>query len=161
MTDDILAVVLAIVRDDDGRFLLVKRQQGDFQGLYGFPGGKVEVGEHLSNAIRREVREETGIETSFTVHRGVVSELIYGQDGTMQKHLVLTICRLAPDRHDIPHSHSDVADWYTLDEIRSFRGTTIPSLLPIVEAFTGDVKQLYHESKIVMTETGPEQETFR
>jgi len=44
----------------DGRFLLVRRGRAPAKGLYAFPGGRVEPGETLAAAVRREVAEETG-----------------------------------------------------------------------------------------------------
>lgn len=43
-----------------GRFLLVRRGRAPAKGLYAFPGGRVEPGETLVEAVRREVAEETG-----------------------------------------------------------------------------------------------------
>jgi 8-oxo-dGTP diphosphatase len=53
------AVSVAIVRDDT--VLLVKRARQPSQGLYAFPGGKVEPGETLEQAVGRELLEETGL----------------------------------------------------------------------------------------------------
>ena len=52
------AVSAAILHD--GRFLLVRRGRAPAKGLYAFPGGRVEAGETLEQAVRREVMEETG-----------------------------------------------------------------------------------------------------
>ncbi|MED1954360.1 NUDIX hydrolase [Brevibacillus centrosporus] len=52
-------VVSAIIRDEGGRILLVKNKQGDSH-YWGPPGGAVEAGETLEQALIREVREETG-----------------------------------------------------------------------------------------------------
>jgi ADP-ribose pyrophosphatase YjhB (NUDIX family) len=54
------AVSVAVVRGD--RVLLVKRARPPSQGLYAFPGGKVEDDETLEQAARRELFEETGLE---------------------------------------------------------------------------------------------------
>ncbi|WP_156460096.1 NUDIX hydrolase [Mesorhizobium sp. Root157] len=54
---EIPAVSVALVRND--RVLLVKRALPPSQGLYAFPGGKVEAGETLEEAARRELMEET------------------------------------------------------------------------------------------------------
>jgi 8-oxo-dGTP diphosphatase len=55
-----LAVSAAIFRD--GKILLVRRAQPPSKGVYTLPGGRVEFGEALQDALTREVDEETGIE---------------------------------------------------------------------------------------------------
>ncbi len=47
---------------DDGRLLMVKRDREPGRGLWTVPGGHVELGEYLEQALRREVMEETGLE---------------------------------------------------------------------------------------------------
>lgn len=54
-----LAVSAGIFRD--GKILLVRRAREPAKGLYTFPGGRVEFGESLADAVMREVREETGL----------------------------------------------------------------------------------------------------
>lgn len=52
------ASVSAVIFDTRGRLLLQQRSDG---GQWGLPGGSVEIGESLRDAIVREVREETGL----------------------------------------------------------------------------------------------------
>jgi len=54
-----LAVSAAIFRDD--KILLVRRARSPAKGFYSLPGGRVEFGESLHAALRREVDEETGL----------------------------------------------------------------------------------------------------
>jgi len=54
-----LAVSAAIFRDD--KVLLVRRARSPGKGFYSLPGGRVEFGESLHTALRREVDEETGL----------------------------------------------------------------------------------------------------
>lgn len=54
-----LAVSAAIFRD--GKVLLVRRARSPGKGFYSLPGGRVEFGEGLHEALHREVREETGL----------------------------------------------------------------------------------------------------
>ena len=49
-----------ILRRDS--ILLVERGRAPLKGYWSLPGGALEVGEHLSDAIKREVLEETGLE---------------------------------------------------------------------------------------------------
>ena len=61
--DDIVPVVAAVIERDDGTFLLAQRPAGKvYAGWWEFPGGKVEEGETLRHAVKRELREELGIE---------------------------------------------------------------------------------------------------
>lgn len=46
----------------DGKVLLVKRTRPPSQGLWALPGGKINLGETLQQAARREVKEETGLD---------------------------------------------------------------------------------------------------
>jgi 8-oxo-dGTP diphosphatase len=55
----------AVVRDSDGRLLLVQRGHAPSAGLWSVPGGRVEAGETPEQAAVREVREETGLHVAI------------------------------------------------------------------------------------------------
>jgi 8-oxo-dGTP diphosphatase len=82
-----LAVSAVIVRD--GEFLAVRRARPPMQGLFTLPGGGVEAGESLAEAVCREVREETGL----TIEAGALAgyrEVITRDDaGRVQRHFVI------------------------------------------------------------------------
>lgn len=62
----------AVVVDDDGRYLLVRRARDPGRGLWSVPGGRVEQGETDDQATCREVLEETGLRVEVVAHVGSV-----------------------------------------------------------------------------------------
>jgi 8-oxo-dGTP diphosphatase len=63
-----VAVAVGVLVREDGRFLLTSRPEGKvYAGYWEFPGGKVEPGESIEAALRRELIEEIGI-TIGAVH---------------------------------------------------------------------------------------------
>ncbi len=55
-------VAVGVLIDADGRFLMTSRPEGKvYAGYWEFPGGKLEVGESVEAALRRELHEEIGI----------------------------------------------------------------------------------------------------
>ena len=52
----------AVVFDDQGRILLIRRGRGAYAGRWAVPGGRQRMGETMQEAARREVAEETGLD---------------------------------------------------------------------------------------------------
>lgn len=55
-----IEVVAAIIVEED-KVLATQRGYGEFQGGWEFPGGKVELGETLESALKREIKEELDV----------------------------------------------------------------------------------------------------
>lgn len=60
----VIEVVAAIIQKEN-RYLTTQRGYGDFKGFWEFPGGKIEFGESHEVALKREIREELGINISI------------------------------------------------------------------------------------------------
>jgi ADP-ribose pyrophosphatase YjhB (NUDIX family) len=61
--NSIVPSVSAIVTDDDGRLLMVHRTDND---LWSIPGGAMDLGESIADAVVRETQEETGLDVEVT-----------------------------------------------------------------------------------------------
>jgi 8-oxo-dGTP diphosphatase len=83
----ILAVSAAIMRD--GKVLIVRRARPPARGLYTLPGGGVEVGETLMEAVAREVREETALEIEPVALAGYREAVVRDTEGRVERHFVI------------------------------------------------------------------------
>ena len=83
----ILAVSAAIIRD--GNVLIVRRARPPAGGLYTLPGGGVEVGETLIEAVVREVREETALAIEPVGLAGYREAIARDGDGRIERHFVI------------------------------------------------------------------------
>jgi len=82
-----LAVSAAIVRD--GKILVVRRARAPAHGLYSLPGGVVEVGETLKEAVMREVREETGMTIEPVALAGFREAIVRDADSRVERHFII------------------------------------------------------------------------
>jgi 8-oxo-dGTP diphosphatase len=82
-----LAVSAAIFRD--GRVLIVRRGRPPSAGVYTLPGGGVELGETLQQAVIREVREETGIDIEPIALAGYRQMIMRDAQGKIERHFVI------------------------------------------------------------------------
>jgi ADP-ribose pyrophosphatase YjhB (NUDIX family) len=82
-----LAVSAAIIRD--GHVLLARRARGASLSVFTLPGGVVEAGETLHEAIVREVMEETGIAIEPVALAGHREFIVRDEAGRVQRHFVI------------------------------------------------------------------------
>jgi ADP-ribose pyrophosphatase YjhB (NUDIX family) len=82
-----LAVSAAIIRD--GKVLIVRRARPPAGGVYTLPGGGVEVGETLVEAVVREVREETALAIEPVALAGYREAIARDGDGRIERHFVI------------------------------------------------------------------------
>ncbi len=73
----------------DGRVVLVKRRHEPLAGQWSLPGGAVELGETLAEGLRRELREEIGIETRVGPLVELFDRITRDDDGRVRFHYVL------------------------------------------------------------------------
>ena len=106
---------------DEGRVVLVKRAHEPLKGHWSLPGGAVEIGETLKDAIAREVREETGLIVEVGPIVDVLDRLRHDAEGRVEYHYVL-IEFLCDPRGGTLACASDAEDvlWARLDDLGRF-----------------------------------------
>jgi len=82
-----LAVSAAIVRD--GKVLVVRRARRPALAIYTVPGGVVETGETLTEAVMREVREETSLAIEPVALAGHREVIMRDAQGAVERHFVI------------------------------------------------------------------------
>jgi len=109
-------IVTRTAIEHEGKYLLVQEGKSDVHGKWGFPGGKVDVGEVLSVSAVREIFEETGIKVELT---GVlaVQYVLWGEipGFTLELDLVGT-AQSIPDSFSFNEEILSV-DWFSVEQI--------------------------------------------
>ena len=93
----------AILRD--GQLLLVKRRKAPEAGCWNLPGGKVDFGETVADAVRREIAEELGVEIELTRSLGFVEMIGLDAQHWVSPIYQATICmgepvNVEPEKHE-------------------------------------------------------------
>ncbi|PXX95321.1 NUDIX hydrolase [Halomonas sp. LBP4] len=89
----VAAVSAALVRE--GRLLMVRRRNPPNAGRLALPGGKVEAGESLQEAVVRELREETGVQATPREVLTAIDVLDHDREGRLRAHYVVVVIRMA------------------------------------------------------------------
>lgn len=114
----LLGAIAVVVRND--KVLLAKRRKNPDSGLWGFPGGHVELGETALAAAARELLEETGITAIPIDYLTNIDVVIDNPDGSVAVHYLLAavLCDYVGGTAQAADDVSD-AQWFDCDAIRS------------------------------------------
>ncbi len=118
----ILAVSAAIIRD--GKVLVVRRARKPALGIYTLPGGGVETGETLIEAVNREVREETSLAIEPVALAGHREAIVRDPQGRVERHFVI-LCFAARwiSGEPVLNEELDDARWLAPAELVGLRTT--------------------------------------
>jgi len=107
-----------IVFNNQQQILLIQRNQPPAMGFWSIPGGKLEAGESLAEACKREIKEETGLDTDVKHIVAVVERRIEGFHYVIIDYLAL----LVAEESSQPIAQSDVSEarWVSLEHLGDY-----------------------------------------
>ena len=108
-------VCVGAVAIDDGNLLLVRRGNEPGLGTWSVPGGRMEPGETIQEAVVRELREETGVEGGCTGLIGVAESI-----GDNHHHVILDYAVEVLPSDAIAASDALEARWVPLHEVAEY-----------------------------------------
>ena len=102
----------------ENRALLIRRAQAPLLGEWSLPGGVLECGETLREAVIREAQEETGLMVEVGEMLGVYERVIRADDGRVRYHYVLLdfLCRPLGGELKAGSDASEVG-WFRVEEL--------------------------------------------
>lgn len=114
--EHIVTSVVAVIIDNEEQVLLTKRKVPPFQGDWVMPGGKIDLGEPIVQALKREVWEEVGLEVEVGALIDVFEHVTPGEDNY---HFIIIYYRCTPLYCDVTHNDEEVAEarWVKVSEL--------------------------------------------
>ena len=111
-------VSIALLKDR--KVLLVRRKHAPFAGLWSLPGGKVESGEAPRDAVRRELKEETGLEAETL---GIVNTVRLAAEGAQSGYRLTVFYGRPAGGVLAAGGDAEAAEWVHLDDIEALAMT--------------------------------------
>ena len=110
------AVLAVVVREEN--VLLVRRANPPDQGLWGLPGGRMELGETYLEAALRELEEETGLKADAPALLTVLDFIEHDSSGALAHHfaMIAVLCRWQSGEA-VAADDALEARWFSRDEI--------------------------------------------
>ncbi len=142
MYSDQITIVVAVITNDKNEVLLAKRHQPDFPQAHNkweFPGGGIELGEEPIEAIKREVREEVGVEIKvIRLLPKIISDTQPSPNGGTRQVLIISYeCKIISG---VPTANLDEEitelKFYPFDEVKNLN--TFFNTHPTLQLITND-----------------------
>jgi ADP-ribose pyrophosphatase YjhB (NUDIX family) len=136
-TRPFLAVSAAILRE--GKVLVVRRARAPASGVFSLPGGVVEAGETLAEAVTREVAEETALTIEPVALAGYREVVARDGENKVERHFVI-LPFAARWIAGEPKLNEELSEWRWVDPTEVASLPTTPGLAEIVSSAVGLLK---------------------
>lgn len=101
------------------QYLLIKRQVEPFAGKWALISGVWEFGETLETAIKREVKEETGLDVKYKTLLAVVNNRIISSDLNIKSgHFIIFVCELSIVSGSAKEQSEGPISWFSQDDLQ-------------------------------------------
>ena len=119
MKEHIVTSVVAVIVDEAERVLLTRRSIPPFKDMWVMPGGKIDLGEPILNALKREVDEEVGLEVEVGPLIDVFEHVTPGEENC---HFIILFYRCRPLHSQVDHNHDEVSEavWVPRQELPGY-----------------------------------------
>jgi ADP-ribose pyrophosphatase YjhB (NUDIX family) len=124
----ILAVSLAVFRN--GKALIARRARAPLKGLYSLPGGVVEIGETLHEAVLRELDEEVGLRAEILAFNQHVESIQRDESGVVAHYVIASFVGRWLDGEARPSVEADSVLW--VDPLAPIQAPATPGLADIL-----------------------------
>ena len=114
----IAGVGVVVFRNEE--VLLVKRKKAPYKGQWSIPGGKQRLGETVTQAVRRELREETGVEVNELTLIDVIDIMVPDEEGKILYHYIVADYRAHWLSGECsPGDDAQDVQWFNLNKLGS------------------------------------------
>ena len=149
-------IVVALIRrqirhphtsEKESHYLLIQRKSSPYDGQWALVGGKWDFGETLTEAIVREVKEETDLDTAFVAVRGLVSErIVPPHDKQQGAHFLIFVCELNASQGQAKEREEGAVGWFSCEQIEGLNGlgAIVPSDYAMIHSFAGTSETVPH-----------------
>jgi len=145
LTGGCLPVVLAAIVKNN-KILLLKRKNRPYKGYWGMPGGKLHLEESIEECTVREVKEETGLDCTFSHIAAIVHERVKESD--TYTHAFLLFFAVVKTKTDkIKESDEGKIEWFPLKSLQP--GRIIPSNYQMIK---NHLKEIAHINCVIIEE---------
>jgi len=153
----LVVVICSIIKDNS--ILLIERNKGEYRGKLALVGGKIEPGEHIKDAAKRETKEETGLDTKFSSLKGLISEVY--KENKNKKHFLLYLTELIPTNAEIIESNEGKLKWVNLEKLEDYKDQLIPSDYMMIEEIVKNNRDGYFECEMEISQINQDLEIKR